>query len=68
MMTGTGCSSREWRVTASLFLERPEETAAYRSILGALAETALDEQESRELIASLATEFSADREDDDDRA
>jgi hypothetical protein len=54
--------------TSSLFLERPEETAAYRSILGAPAETALDEQESRELIASLATELYADPEDEDDRA
>ncbi|HKR52454.1 MAG TPA: helix-turn-helix transcriptional regulator [Pseudonocardiaceae bacterium] len=54
--------------TSSLFLERPEETAAYRSILGALAETALGEQESRELIATVATELYADREDDDDRA
>jgi hypothetical protein len=54
--------------TSSLFLERPEETAAYRSILRALAETALDEQESRKLIASLATELYAGREDEDDRA
>ncbi len=54
--------------TSSLFLERPEETAAYRRILGALAETALGEQESRELIATLATKLYADREDDDDRA
>jgi hypothetical protein len=57
--------------TSSLFLElleRPEETAAYRSILGALADTALDEQESRELIASLPTELYVDREDHDNRA
>ncbi|MCA1675097.1 MAG: helix-turn-helix transcriptional regulator [Actinobacteria bacterium] len=54
--------------TSSLFLEKPEETAAYRRILGALAETALDEGQSRELIATLATELYADREDHDDRA
>ncbi len=52
--------------TSSLFLELPEETAAYRSILGSLAETALGEAESRELIAGLATELYADREDSDD--
>ncbi len=54
--------------TSSLFLEKPEEIATYRRILGALAETALDEGQSRELIATLATEFSADREDHDDCA
>ncbi|MGH3811923.1 MAG: helix-turn-helix domain-containing protein [Pseudonocardiaceae bacterium] len=54
--------------TSSLFLEKPVEIAAYQSILGALAETALGEGESRELIATLATELSADREDHDDRA
>jgi hypothetical protein len=54
--------------TSSLFLEKPVEIAAYQDILGALAETALGEGESRELIATLATELSADREDHDDRA
>jgi transcriptional regulator with XRE-family HTH domain len=54
--------------TSSLFLERQEETQAYRSILGALAETALGEGESRELIATVATELYANREDHDDRA
>jgi Domain of unknown function (DUF5753) len=48
--------------TASLFLEKPEEIAAYRRILGLLAETALGEGESAELIATLATELYADRE------
>jgi hypothetical protein len=48
--------------TSSLFLEKPEETAAYQSILAALAETALKEGESRELIATLATELYPDRE------
>ncbi|MFN2497355.1 MAG: helix-turn-helix domain-containing protein [Pseudonocardiaceae bacterium] len=54
--------------TSSLFLEKPEEIQAYRRILEALAGTALGEGESRELIAALATELSADREDHHDRA
>jgi transcriptional regulator with XRE-family HTH domain len=53
--------------TTSLFLEKPEEIAAYRHILGLLAQTALGERESRELIATVATDLSADREDHDDR-
>ncbi len=53
--------------TASLFLEKTEEIAAYRRILGLLAETALGERESTELIATLATGLYADREDHDDR-
>jgi len=53
---------------ASLFLELPEEIATYRSILASLAATALSEEESRELIATLATELYADREDHDERA
>ena len=51
--------------TSSLFLEKPEETRAYQRILGALAGTALGEGESRELIATLATELYPDREDHD---
>lgn len=43
--------------TASLFLEEPEEIAAYRGILRALADTALDEGQSRELIGKLATDL-----------
>jgi len=54
--------------TSSLFLEKPVEIDAYQGILAALAETALGEGESRELIATLATELYADREDHDDRA
>ncbi|MGH3813089.1 MAG: DUF5753 domain-containing protein, partial [Pseudonocardiaceae bacterium] len=54
--------------TSSLFLEKKEETAAYQRILGALAETTLGEGESRELIATVATELYADREDHDERA
>jgi hypothetical protein len=53
--------------TSSLFLEKPEEIQAYRHILGALADTALGEGQSRELIATLATELYADREDHHDR-
>ena len=37
--------------TSCLFLEKPEEITAYRRILGALAQTALGEGQSRELIA-----------------
>ncbi|MGB6165859.1 MAG: helix-turn-helix transcriptional regulator [Pseudonocardiaceae bacterium] len=49
--------------TSSLFLERREEATAYQRILAALADAALDEGQSRELIATLATELYADRED-----
>jgi hypothetical protein len=48
--------------TSSLFLEEAVEIAAYRRILAALADTALDETQSRELIATLATELYADGE------
>jgi hypothetical protein len=54
--------------TSSLFLEKPEEIQAYRRILAALADTALDEGQSRKLIAAVATELYADGEDHDDRA
>ncbi|MGQ0775169.1 MAG: helix-turn-helix domain-containing protein [Pseudonocardiales bacterium] len=54
--------------TSCLFLEEPEEIAAYRRILGALADTALGEGQSRELIAALATGLSANGEDHHDRA
>ncbi len=53
--------------TSSVFLEKPEEIRAYRNILGALADTALGEGQSRELIAALATGLYADGEDHDDR-
>lgn len=42
---------------SSLFLEKPEETRAYRNILAALADTALTEGQSRELISKIATEL-----------
>ncbi len=54
--------------TSSVFLERPEEIQAYRNILAALADTALSERQSRELIAALATGLDANGEDHDDRA
>ncbi|RZS34311.1 helix-turn-helix protein [Herbihabitans rhizosphaerae] len=54
--------------TSCLFLEEPQEAAAYQEILAALDETALSERESREVIATLATELYADREDHDDSA
>ncbi|MGH3765664.1 MAG: helix-turn-helix domain-containing protein [Pseudonocardiaceae bacterium] len=54
--------------TSSVFLEKTEEIRAYRNILAALAESALSEGQSRELIAALATELYADGEDHDDRA
>ncbi|MGH3873591.1 MAG: helix-turn-helix domain-containing protein [Pseudonocardiaceae bacterium] len=53
---------------SSVFLERPVEIAAYQDILASLAQTALGAEESRQLIATLATELYADREDHDDRA
>ena len=54
--------------TSSVFLEKPEEIQAYRNILAALAENALSERQSRELIAALATGLYADGEDQDDHA
>ncbi len=54
--------------TTCVFLEKPEQIAAYRRILRDLAKTALGEEESRELIATLATELAADGEDRHDRA
>ncbi len=53
--------------TSSLFLERSEEITAYRNVVRALADTSLGEGQSRDLIAALATELYADREDHDDR-
>jgi transcriptional regulator with XRE-family HTH domain len=53
---------------SSLFLETPIEIDAYRNILSALEEAALDEGQSRQLITSLAEAYEADREDHDDLA
>ncbi|MBV9011824.1 MAG: hypothetical protein JO272_07190 [Pseudonocardiales bacterium] len=55
-------------MTSCLFLEKREEIQAYRLILDALAQSALGEEESRELIATLATELYGIGEDHDDRA
>ncbi len=49
--------------TSSLFLEQPVEIEAYQQILAALAQTAVGEGQSRELIATVATELYADREE-----
>ena len=43
--------------TAGHFLEEPEEIAAYRRIFALLADCALDEGQSRDLIATLAVEL-----------
>ena len=42
---------------SSLFLEKPDETAGYRKILTALAEVALTEGQSRDLIDATTTEL-----------
>jgi len=49
--------------TSALFLERREQVTAYRRILHGLAEVALDEGHSRDLIVTVAQELSADLED-----
>jgi transcriptional regulator with XRE-family HTH domain len=54
--------------TSTLFLEEPEEISAYRRIVSALAETALDEPQSIELIRNLAVELYGDRKDHDEHA
>ena len=53
---------------SSLFLETPVEIDAYRNILAALEDTALDEGTSRNLMGTVALEFDALREDQDDLA
>jgi hypothetical protein len=54
--------------TASHFLEEPEEIDTYRKIFASLANCALDEGQSRDLIARLAVELYGDGEDGHDRA
>jgi transcriptional regulator with XRE-family HTH domain len=54
--------------TCGLFMEEAAETLAYRNILAALAETALDEGQSRQLIRDVVTELYSDGEDHDDLA
>ena len=51
--------------TSSVFLETPVEIGTYRKILARLEDTALDEGQSKELIANVAVELYADREDHD---
>jgi transcriptional regulator with XRE-family HTH domain len=53
--------------SSCLFLEQPDEVAAYRNLLAGLGATSLGEGQSRDLIAELAGELSADREDRDER-
>ncbi|MGQ0839297.1 helix-turn-helix domain-containing protein [Actinokineospora sp.] len=52
--------------TSCLFLEDPVEIGAYQRILDLLADTSLDEGQSRDMIAALATRLYADREGHDD--
>lgn len=49
--------------TSCLFLEKPEETKVYKEILRRLADIALDEDESKKLIANIATELNPGGED-----
>ncbi len=53
--------------TSNLFLEKPEEIDAYQRILGRWWRPRWGRR-IRELIATLASELYADREDYDDRA
>jgi transcriptional regulator with XRE-family HTH domain len=54
--------------TSGLFLEKPEEVAAYRNVIRELSSAALDEGESKELIATVAIDLYGDREDQHDHA
>ena len=49
--------------TSSIYLETADEVRVYRTILARLRDSALDEAQSRELIAALAVELYADGED-----
>jgi transcriptional regulator with XRE-family HTH domain len=53
-------------VGSAVFLENSHQVATYEIILAALADTALSEADSKELIVALATELYADREDNND--
>lgn len=48
--------------TIGAFLEKPEEIAAYKNVARALSAAALDEGESKELIAGVAIDLYSDRE------
>lgn len=52
--------------TAGLFLEDRVDTDPYRNMLSALAASAMDQEESKEVIAMLATELYSDGGDRDD--
>jgi hypothetical protein len=54
--------------TSGHFMEDRAEISAYRKIFGALANSALDEGQSKDLIAKLAIDLYADREDHHDLA
>lgn len=51
--------------TSSLFLEEPREVQTYRAILGQLARIALDEGQSREFLARLASDYDPPEESSD---
>jgi Domain of unknown function (DUF5753)/Helix-turn-helix domain len=52
--------------SAGLFMEEPVQVALYRKIFGSFATMALDEGQSKDLIARLAIELYADGEDHDE--
>lgn len=52
--------------TSGVFLEKPEEIASYRAVFKSLASAALDEGESKDLIAKVAIDLYADQETDHD--
>jgi transcriptional regulator with XRE-family HTH domain len=54
--------------TSALFLEESEEIGAYQRILATLANIALDEEQSRELIRTLTVELYGDPEGQDEHA
>lgn len=43
--------------THSLFLENPEDTRIYRAVVARLKAVTLDEEQSRNLLATLANEY-----------
>lgn len=53
--------------TAGLFLEQPDDIAAYREVLHRLAEVALNREESTAVLARLASEYDQPEEDPDGR-
>ena len=54
--------------TSGVFLEKPDEVSAYRSIIKELFSAALEEAESKELIATVAIDLYGDREGQHDHA